>query len=72
MIFIKQIYERIKKAKRNLLVFACLLLLCACDDCPTYQEFKSSGIGSNCLLCPLFDVLRKSASDIANQSWKSS
>ena len=64
-----QILKTLKKAKNLFVIFASVLLLSACDDCSTIQDYTSEGSGNNCFLCPIFDILTESASQAADRSW---
>ena len=64
-----QILKTLKKAKNLFVVFASVLLLSACDDCSTVQDYVSEGSGTNCFLCPIFKILTESASMAAKNSW---
>jgi hypothetical protein len=66
---IKNIFEKLKKAKRFWVMLVPVLLLSACDGCPTVQDYASRGQGSNCLLCPIFDILTQSSASAAQSSW---
>ena len=70
MRMLNNIFNQIKRSsiKTLLLVFVSLFL-CSCEECPTYQTYLNRGIANNCLLCELFDILTKSATTAANNSW---
>lgn len=70
MRMLNNIFNRIKRSsiKTLLLVFVSLFL-CSCEECPTYQTYLNRGIANNCLLCELFDILTRSATTAANNSW---
>ena len=51
-------------------LFAFVLMLCGCgEECPTIQSYISAGIGGNCLLCTLFNIMADTAVKAANLSW---
>ncbi|MBR5154570.1 MAG: hypothetical protein IKW58_02480 [Alphaproteobacteria bacterium] len=65
----EKIFSLLKRLKKSILLFGCILLLSACDKCLTFQDYKSEGLGAGCALCPLFKVLTASATQAANGSW---
>ncbi len=75
--------QKIIPGVRKFFPLLLLLFLTACDDvCPTVQDYKNEGISTGggcmnpsatygcCLLCGLFEIITKAASDAANMSWK--
>lgn len=55
---------------KTLLLLAVLMFLSACgDDCSTIQDYFNEGIGNNCFLCPLFDIISDAGSSAAQKSW---
>ena len=73
-----KLWNIFKQLKTNIKSFAVLMLvlpLCACEDiCPTIQDYLNEGIGSNddgsdCLLCPIFDVLIQISKETATKAW---
>lgn len=56
-------------------ILASVFLLSACGSedqpCETIQTYLNEGIGDNCLLCGMFDVLTKLATIMAKASWNS-
>lgn len=70
------IFKQIKANIKLFVVLTFVLPLCACEDiCPTIQDYLHEGIGvkedgSDCLLCPIFDVLINISKDAASRSWE--
>lgn len=69
MINFNNIFERIIRAKKLFISLFAVLFLNACGGCDTFQSYLNDGIGNNCLLCILFDVLTVASSDAAQKSW---
>lgn len=63
-----QTYKRIRGSLRRFLPLMFVLLLCGCE-CQTFQDYLNKGIGGNCLLCDLFEILTDSANSAATSSW---
>ncbi len=63
------IFNRLEGSIKKLLLLIVPIFLCSCDECPTYQEYLTEGIGNNCALCGLFSILTETASVAANNSW---
>lgn len=69
MISFNDIFERIKRAKKLFVSLFVILFLNACGGCETFQGYLNDGIGNNCLLCGLFDVLTEASTNAATKTW---
>ncbi len=75
MTILYAIFRQLQASIKPFIALALLLPLCACDDiCPTIQDYLNEGVGvkgdgSDCLLCPIFDILIKVSDETAAKAW---
>ena len=57
MNIVTQTIKKLKRAKRIFAIFIPVFFLSGCKECLTVQDYTSEGIGNNCSLCKIFDIL---------------
>ena len=62
------IFNGFMRKLKSLSPFLFVLFLPACE-CDTVRSYESEGIGENCLLCSLFEILSDAGANAANKSW---